>query len=59
MTDDSDQTVLGQRACGESLPTDPGEPSVGVIVLDVCRVDEGDQDVDVEQKDRHGLSSRS
>ena len=35
-------------ACGEILPADPGEPSVGLIVLNVCWVDEGNQDVDVQ-----------
>jgi hypothetical protein len=48
MADDSNQTVLGQWACGETLAADPGEPSVGLIVLNVCWVDEGNQDVDVQ-----------
>jgi hypothetical protein len=59
MADDSNQTVLGQWACGETLAADPGEPSVGLIVLNVCWVDEGNQDVDVQWKNRYGSSSRS
>ena len=59
VTDDAQKTVLRDRACSETSLANAGEPFVCQIVLHVRRVDERNQNIDVQQECRHGCSSRS
>jgi hypothetical protein len=59
MPDNSDKAVLCERARSESLVTYPCKPLVRLVVLDVCRINKGNEHVDVQQVDGHGSSSRS
>ncbi|MEI9850570.1 MAG: hypothetical protein WDN24_06565 [Sphingomonas sp.] len=57
MTDDPDHAVFGHRAGRPGTAAFALEPAMRRIMPDVRRVDERDQDVDVDEKG-HGSSSR-
>jgi hypothetical protein len=59
MTEDAQQTVLSERTGGKCFPAGLAEPFVRLVVLDMRRVHQRDQHVDVQQKDRHDNSSRN
>ena len=48
MAHDAEDAIFGQRTGGPGLLPLSGEPVVRPVVLDVGRVNEGDQDIDVE-----------
>ena len=52
---DAQDTVLRERACCESPAADALEPRMGLVMCDLCRIDQGDQGIDI----RHGSSTRS
>jgi hypothetical protein len=45
--DDADETVFGGRARRPAVGSMAGEPVVGQIVMDVVRIEQGHEDVDV------------
>ena len=49
VADNADNAIFSQGACGPCLPALSCEPIVRPVVLHVRRVDESNQDVDVQQ----------
>jgi len=56
---DAEDSVLGERTGGPSSSTLSGEPIVGPVMLHVGWVDQGDENIDIEQEASHGNSSWS
>jgi len=59
MSDNPEHAVLGQRTGGPCLSAQCREPFMGPVVLNVRRINQGDQDIHIEQKPNQGNSSRS
>ena len=59
ITYDAQETILCERAGCPGLLAARCEPFVCAVMLNVRGIDERDQNIDVEEKPRHGNSSRS
>jgi len=59
ISDDPQDTVFSQRACGPDLLANGLQPAVRRVVLDVRRIDQRNENIHVEQKPAHNSSSSS
>ena len=59
MPNNSQDAVFCERAGSPCLPPRCREPLVRPIMLDMSRVDQRDQDIDIEQEPCQGNSSRN
>src|SRR5579859_3501885 len=56
---DSHKAVLRQRTGSPRLCSAAGEPAMGNVMMNVSRITQRQQEIDIEQEGGQGLSSRS
>ncbi len=59
MPDNAQDTILREWAGGPGTPPGASKPLVRPIVLNMTRVDQSDEDIDVDKESRQRSSSRS
>ncbi len=59
MSDDPNDAILCQWAGCPSLLSEFGKPSVRAIMLNMRRVNQGDEHINIEEKPDHSNSSRN
>lgn len=59
MADNAQHPVFRERTSGPGLLTLRSKPFVRRVVSNVSRIDQGNQDIDIQQEPGHGSSSRS